>query len=851
MTDVGFRVDLSNCDREPIHILGAVQPFGCLIALSSDWMIARVSANSEAFFGRPPDALLGTPIVQLFAGEAVHAIRNRITLLRGADSTERLYSVDLLGDGRHFDVAVHISGHQVVIEAETAQEDEGDTAGTIRTLMARLDQAPSFDAFLRDSARQVRALTGFDRVMVYRFAEDGSGEVAAEAVRPGIGTFLGLHYPHTDIPAQARALYLRNLFRVIADVHGAPVPILPALDEKGQPLDLSLSVARSVSPIHLEYLANMGVDASLSISIVIEGRLWGLFACHHYAPRLPSLARRGLCELFGQMVSMKLEARERRARGDYVAQGRDVVNRLLTAVVGDESLLAEPAWLADILGEAIPADGVGVYLNGRMALSGLTPGEDEFLDVIRALNATAAGRVYATHRIADLLPEAERYAERAAGLLALPISRSPRDYVVLFRQEIIKTVRWAGDPNEKSVDYGPNGPRLTPRKSFESWSELVRGTAQPFTAAEISVADMLRGALVEILLRISDQANVERREAGERQAILIAELNHRVRNILSLIRGLVRQSRGASGSIEDFVGELEGRIQALARAHNQITAEHWGPGSLRGLIETEAGAYLGDKSDRVRTSGPDVLLNPQAFSTLALVFHELMTNSAKYGGLSDSGGVAVEWRLDDDGDLHVHWQERGGPPVKQPTRTGFGSTIIQRSIPYDLGGKAEVRYLGEGLEANFCVPHRHVSEGRLAGHAAEPRPEAIALSTSETPFEGETVLLVEDSLIIALDAEDILASLGAGRVLAAATVRQAQQQLDRERPDFALLDVNLGQETSFPIADRLKALGVPFLFATGYGEQLQLPPVHERATVLQKPYTAEAIAGALVGLRGS
>ena len=158
-----------------------------------------------------------------------------------------------------------------------------------------------------------------------------------------------------------------------------------------------------------------------------------------------------------------------------------------------------------------------------------------------------------------------------------------------------------------------------------------------------------------MVLRLSDQANVERREAGERQSLLIAELNHRVRNILSLIRGLVRQSRGSARSLDDYVGEIDGRIQALARAHNQITADHWGPASLRMLIETEAAAYLADKSNRVATHGPDVLLNPQAFSTLALVFHELVTNSGKYGGLSDSGRVRVTWQLDADGDLEIHW----------------------------------------------------------------------------------------------------------------------------------------------------------------------------------------------------
>ncbi len=848
---VPYQVDLTNCDREPIHILGAIQPAGFLLALSSDWLVARVSANVAAFLGRAPADVIGVPLLDLFANDAVHTLRNRVTMLRGPDGTERMPGIDLLGDGGRFDVAVHLSGGAIVIEAEPAQDDAADATGMLRAMMSRLDRTDELPAFFREGARQVRALTGFDRVMVYRFTPDGSGEVVAEAVRGGLGSLMGLRYPHTDIPAQARALYVRSIFRVIADVGAAAVPIVPLLDEGGRPLDLSLAGLRAVSPVHIEYLANMGVAASLSISIVIDGRLWGLFACHHMTPRLPSLARRGMAELFGQMFAMKLESRERAAIAAYVDRARGVADRLLASVAGDAALLDDPEWLADTLGEVIPSDGVAVSINGRIALAGMTPPEDEFMDLVRALNGTAAGRVYATERIARIVPAASAYAQAAAGLLALPISRSPRDYVVLFRQEIVRTVRWAGDPRDKPLEHGPDGPRLSPRKSFESWSELVRGTSQPFTAAEVGVAETLRATLIEVVLRLSDAAHIERRQAAERQELLIAELNHRVRNILALIRGLVHQTRGASETAEDYVRELEGRIQSLARAHNQITADRWGPAPLKGLIETEAAAYLARRSNRVRTSGPDVLLDPQAFATLALVIHELMTNSAKYGGLSDSGGVVVDWKLDADGDLLIHWREQGGPPVQAPTRQGFGTTIIQRSIPFDLGGKAAVDYKVTGLEAQFCVPRRFVTRGHAEPlRALAPEPEAPPVAGAATSLAGETVLLVEDSLIIAMDAEDMLLRLGAGRVTPAATIRQALEAIERERPSFALLDINLGDQTSMPIAEKLQSLGIPFLFATGYGEQAALPVAFASVPVLQKPYGESAVAAGIAGLPG-
>ncbi len=850
MTDSIGQIDLGNCDREPIHIPGRIQPFGFLLALSSDWLVARASANTADYLGEPPERLLGRPLLDILGADAVHAIRNRMSLLRGIDATERIFALPFAGIDHHFDVALHLTDGGIIIEAEPCQPEMGDGAGTIRSMMTRLDQASTMTNFLREGARQVRALTGFDRVMVYRFADNGDGEVVAEAARSGIGSFLGLHYPHTDIPVQARALYQRNLFRIIADVGATPVPILPALDERGYPLDLSLSVLRAVSPIHIEYLTNMGVEASLSISIVIDGRLWGLFACHHHSPRCPGLERRSLAELFGQMFAMKLEARERRDTADYAERARAVSERLLVQLAGDSSLRDDPAWLAETLEEAIPADGIGVVINGHVALAGAAPDESAFLRLVRELNRTAAGQVYATDHIADFLPEAAAWADSAAGMLALPISRSPRDFVVLFRQEIVRAVRWAGDPHQPK-QFGPNGDRLSPRKSFEAWTETVRGRSRPFSPSERQVAESLRATLIEVVLRMSDEAHVERQQAAERQELLIAELNHRVRNILSLIRGLVRQSHGASGSIEEYVTELDGRIHALARAHNQITSDNWGPAPLRGLIETEAAAYLGGKAQRVRTEGPDVLLSPQAFSTLALVIHELMTNSAKYGGLSDSGHVLVAWTIGAEGALQIGWREVGGPVIATPpTRQGFGTTIIRRSIPYDLGGRADVLFAPLGLTAQFEIPARHVTRRAVGGIAAPAASAEMPDADAPSPKVIGRVLLVEDSLIIAMDAEDILLKLGANSVATASSVPQALAELRGERPTAAILDINLGSETSMPIADRLHALGVPFLFATGYGEQAQLPAIHAQVPVLQKPYTIEGVAKALATLLG-
>lgn len=851
LTDENAPVDLTNCDREPIHILGAIQPIGFLIALTADWLIARVSANIEAFIGYGPDDLLGKPLFEIFQPKAIHDLRNRSALLRGADAVERVFDLEVIPGRPRFDIALHFSGGQIVIEGEPASGEHGDATGMVRSMIARLDGAADFAAFYREGARQVRALIEFDRVMVYRFASDGSGEVVAEAVRSGIGAFMGLRYPASDIPVQARELYRRNLLRVITDVNATPVPIVPQRDQHGQPLDLSLSVLRSVSPIHIEYLKNMGVQASLSISIIVEGKLWGLFACHHYSPRCPTFERRSVSELFAQMFSMRLESRERQETVEYERRARDISDQLLGAVASDDTLLKDPDWLGDILTNAIPADGVGVWLGGNHAFSGTVPPLADFRRIVRALNGTAAGKVFATDCIGSLIDDAGDFASDAAGLLAIPISRSPRDYVVLFRKELIHSVRWGGDPH-KPVDYGPNGPRLTPRASFAEWKELVEGKSQPFTGSEIRVAETLRATLIEVVLRLADEASAERQQASARQELLIAELNHRVRNILGLIRGLIRQSLPSGGDIAEFVKVVDGRIHALARAHNQITDDHWGPAPLQALIDAEAAAFV-DERDRIVVQGEPVSLNPQAYSTLALVFHELVTNSNKYGALSAEGGqVTIGWHRNAGGDLSVEWREAGGPPVAPPTRKGFGTTIIERSVPYDLGGIVKVDYDPKGLHAIFNIPGRHLSETR-AGASPQaikyPRPAPGHNQPAPSKIlRGHRVLLVEDSLIIALDAEDIANRLGAEAVTTAATVPGALDGVEADPPTVAVLDINLGDRTSYSIADRLAELRVPFLFATGYGEQANLPLEHRGRPVIQKPYTLENVARAMDSL---
>jgi light-regulated signal transduction histidine kinase (bacteriophytochrome)/CheY-like chemotaxis protein len=840
------QVNLSNCDREPIHIPGSVQPFGFLLTLLSDFTICMASENAGDFLGTDCAALLQKPIVDVLSESAVETIRARVDYLSGPDAVERIFGLQLQPGKPPFDLAIHFSGAYLVVEAEPSViEPDVNSGELVRLMLARLRKTKGLTELAAEAARQVKVLTGFDRVMVYRFAPDGSGEVIAEAAKSGLEPFLGLHYPASDIPRQARILYQRNWLRIIADINAKPAVLKSTPTHSAALLDLSMSVLRSVSPIHIEYLQNMGVGASMSVSILREGKLWGLFACHHYSPRHISFEKRTASELFGQMFSWILEGRERDDDVSYEMHAHQIQERLMErAATHEHSTRA----ILDFIGDyrkMIECDGIAVWTEGEITLDGETPTEAEVKDLVGFINRTSPGRICASAEIAKLYAAGKSFRDRAAGFLAIPISRVPRDCLIFFRREVLRSVNWAGDPN-KSYAEGPLGARLTPRKSFELWQETVVGQSKPWSQGDLRIAESLRVTLLEVILQLSDLAARERRNSQERQELMIAELNHRVRNILSLVRSLVAQSKDNATSTEEFASVLGGRIQALARAHDQITNLNWAPVALKALVESEAGAYLGRRADRIKLDGPDVALDPKAFATLALVVHEMMTNSAKYGALADSTGqVEVIWKFDRGSTLVIDWKESGGPPVQPPSRRGFGTTIIERSVPFDLKGDAEIKFDLLGVQARFVIPANYVQMmPSLAGASSRVEVEETA-----APRISDTALIVEDNLIIAMAAEVILLELGARHVETAASVNQAMQAIARTQPSFALLDVNLGSESSIAVGKKLTELKVPFIFATGYGERAPIPEELADAPVIQKPYTRETVEAALGKLK--
>jgi light-regulated signal transduction histidine kinase (bacteriophytochrome)/CheY-like chemotaxis protein len=835
--------NLTSCDLEPITRLERIQSFGFLLAMSRTWVVARASANLEGMLGIKPAAALGTTLDFLVDTESLHEIRNRMTGLSAAGGIERLYGVPLIDGRPPFDIAIHYAGDLCVLEGEPAGLDSRtDAASLVRKMVARLNTHTSLDAFHQDAVRQVRSLTGFDRIMIYRFLQDGAGEVIAEVVNPGKERFLGLHYPASDIPVQARVLYLRNSFRIIADVGSTTIPLQSEGNAPTEPLDLSLAITRAVSTVHIEYLRNMGVAASLSISIVVEGKLWGLIACHHDSANLPTFVTRTAAELFGQMYSMTLESRLRLIADQQDREGRQAVARMVKSIAANNALLTDPGWLQDVMREMIQCDGVAIVINDAVSASGATPAAVDIESIARLLAALSPSEVFVSHNLGSLGPQFAALSEIVAGALCIPISSAAGDYIMLFRREQLQDIRWAGAPG-KAMAIGDEQ-RISPRRSFAVFSESVRGQSRAFTEPEQKVAGEIRAGLIEIALRGSHENAVEQSLAGGRQEVLIAELNHRVRNVLALIRGLISQTHGEGGDSAKYVESLNGRVQALARAHDRVTRQNWGPGPLNAIFDDEIVAYVPTQRNRFTISGPSILLAPQAYSAVALIVHELVTNSSKYGALSDSGRVEVTLSVMPGEGLRFKWREMGGPVVSVPTRRGFGSVIIERVVPFDLQGTALVSYLPAGLEAEFCIPERHLAPANEFDHGTTATTSALtsgAPQLDSRPLAGFNVLILEDNLIVALEAEDLLVSLGAASVVAVSTIAAAAKVRETTSIDFAMLDINLGFENSLGFAASLRATKTPFLFASGYGQQKKAGESLLAELTVSKPYDREGL----------
>ena len=839
---------LTDCDREPIHIPGSIQPHGVLLALEPDTLtITQWAGDLSAILGVPREDPLGLRLHDLLGAEAATTISNAF-----AGGALRLlplktYEVELTTPAGAVDAIIHPAGPVLIVEFEKTHRGAGGiqtTLVTVQKMLAEIGGASSLAEYHQTCAEQVREITGFDRVMVYRFLEDGSGTVIAEAKNEDMESYLGLHYPESDIPKQARELYRTNWMRAIPDVAYTPLPLRPDINPStGAPLDLSHAVFRSVSPLHLQYLKNMGVAASMSLSIVHRGELWGLIACHHPTPHFVPCDTRAACEVFAQVYSLQLEARLRAETHEYSLQQRSVHQQMVTRLAREEHLSDGLIRYRPNLLDLIQADGVAVWVEGEFGEVGHTPGAAAVQSLVRQLDQRNDAGVFSTDRLAEEFPECAGALGETAGLLALSVSRARKDYILWFRREIVETVTWAGNPT-KAIQKVGTEERLTPRASFAAWRETVRGRSRPWQPNEIEAAEALRLSILEVVLRRMDQVARERAEAQERQALLVAELDHRVKNTLATIQSIMRHTRRSQTTLDDYVESLGQRIQAMAHAHNLLSQSRWRGAELHTLIEEELRPYNG-LSGAISIDGPKLELKPKAALTLSMVIHEMTTNAAKHGALSNAEGkVSVIWSVAGD-TLHLVWRETGGPRVAPPARKGFGRTVIENALSHEFGGVVNLRFGPDGVECIIQLPIDLLQ--RQSGEAAPEHPEG-----RRKPRERDgpmRVLLVEDSLITALDVARVLEEKGFEVLGPTGRVSSALNVIENEPIDMGVLDINLGKEDSFPIADRLREMGTPFLFLTGYDAGSVLPDRFKGAACLSKPFADDALIDALARLK--
>ncbi len=661
--------DLAECAREPIHTPGSVQPHGVLLVLGAPGLVVtQASENLWHLLGVEAGEALGQPLSFALGADAAAALRDRLYAALPETRTEYLGFVTPSGGGRSFHAVAHRNAAGVVLELEVATPPEPPLAThpllDAFTLMA--EASPRVADLARLTAAAVRSLTRFDRVVIYRFDEGFNGTVVGEDGTGRLPALLDHRFPAGDIPAQARELYRLNRVRIIPDARYRPVPLTPALDPAtGAQLDMTHSTLRSVSPAHVEYMRNMQTAASMSVSILRGGRLWGLIACHHAEPRGVPFQAREACDLFARVFALRLSTLENATDFGRQFEVRAAYATLLGAMADRGDFAAALAEHPHELLALADAGGAAILTDAGCLLVGETPTEAEVRALAAWLAAEARDSPYATESLSAECPAAAAYKGHASGLLAVAVARSRPHYVMWFRPEVLRTVNWGGDPTQPFT-AGPGGVRLHPRRSFEAWRETVRDRAPPWRDAEVGGAGELRDAVVGVILRKAEELatlNAELARSNKELEAFSYSVSHDLRAPLRHISGyaeLLRDTQAGALSADaaryvativessDLAGRLVDKLlgfSRLGRAELQRSAIDMNAlvGEVRRDVAAEApGRAIEWRVGDLPTVCGDLMM-------LRTAVRDFLANAVKYTRGRDPAVVEVGSRRDDSG----------------------------------------------------------------------------------------------------------------------------------------------------------------------------------------------------------
>ncbi|MCZ2498337.1 GAF domain-containing protein [Xylophilus sp. Kf1] len=711
-------VTLESCDREPIHIPGAIQSHGLLLAFDAQRRLRYASANAEALLGSIPP--LGQPLdaLHLRACSDIHGLLDDAF---APDAVDALLptsgEVSLQGD--EYDLILHQAGSLLVAEFERRVQPADELASfaiKAHRAMDRLKRQRSIESLLAVATEDIRQLTGFDRVMAYRFRPDDSGEVVTESVDPRLEPFTGRRYPAGDIPAQARRLYVVNTLRMISDIGSAPLAVVGEPD--APPLDMSHAVLRSVSPIHIEYLGNMGVGASMSVSIVVQGRLWGMIACHHMAPRQVPYSVRMACDVIAQILAANVHTLVTRSHGQRVEAAATLRARMVEDLLhADDPVPALKPHALQLM-QVFDAHSVVIAEGNKLSVEGELPVEaaralvrwlslrDERAEPLVTLDAIGQFPGY-LHPLLDIW----------CGVLALRFDPTGDGWVLLIRKEQVETINWAGRP-EKNYAHGPNGPRLTPRGSFALWRETVHGTSEPWDETSVTIARLM---LDELGRATAARVGELHRARNQLLAVLGHDLRDPLHSISMAARVLEKGAEQQSGRIGQRIQSSSSRMQRLVSQVLDMSRLQGGLGLGLQFQPTRLAPLVTDLLEEAMVAQPGMLfsshLDPELMAEIdadrmAQVITNLIGNARHHG----TPGEPVAVLLQASGDHGVELQVRN---VGAPIPDHLAATLFNPFKRQSLGNERNRSGLGLGLYIAHQIVQGH--GGRIDYSFEEPQ----------------------------------------------------------------------------------------------------------------------------------